>query len=129
MNQQVVIVTGAAGFLGSAITVDLSRRHRVVAVDCRKPTAALLEAAPGTTWHQVDIGDANAVASVFGQTKETLGRIDFVVHFAAFYHFGTNRHPEYERTNVNGTSHVLRSARESRAKRLVFASSIAAMPK
>jgi nucleoside-diphosphate-sugar epimerase len=38
MNQKVIIVTGAAGFLGSAITVDLSRDHKIVAIDRRKPT-------------------------------------------------------------------------------------------
>ncbi len=127
MNQNVIIITGAAGFLGSAIAVDLSRGHKVVALDRRQPTGDLLDAAPGTIWHQVDIADADAVDSIFGRTKDSLGRIDFVVHFAAFYHFGTDWHPEYERTNVQGTSNLLRSAAKTGVRRMIFASSVAAM--
>jgi nucleoside-diphosphate-sugar epimerase len=127
MERQVVIVTGAAGFLGSAITVDLSRDHRVVALDCRCPTGTLLRPAPNVTWRQVDIACANAVASVLGEIRSLFTRIDFVVHFAAFYHFDVNWHPEYERTNLRGTSNILQSAANNGTKRILFASSVAAM--
>jgi nucleoside-diphosphate-sugar epimerase len=127
MNQKVIIVSGAAGFLGSAITVDLSRDHHVVALDRRKPTNALLTAARDTSWHQVDIADGEALAAVFQRTKQSFGRLDYIVHFAAFYHFGTDWRPEYDRTNLQGTSHVLQSARQNGAQRVIFASSIAAM--
>ncbi len=127
MNQNVIVITGAAGFLGSAIAVDLSRGHQVVALDRRKPTGDLLASTPGTTWHQADIADADAVAAIFRRTKGSFGRIDFLVHFAAFYHFGTDWHREYERTNLQGTSNVLRSAAETGVRRVIFASSVAAM--
>ncbi len=127
MNAQVILVTGAAGFLGSAITVDLARDHRVVAVDQREPTADLRDRAAGTVWHQADIADAQAVDSVFTSTRELLGRVDVVLHFAAFYHFGVDWRPEYDRTNLQGTANVLRAAMTSGAKRLIFASSVAAM--
>ena len=109
MNRKVIVVTGAAGFLGSAITVDLARHYRVVALDRRKPSGDLLDSAPGAVWYQADIADPGAVASIFRRTKGSLGRIDFVLHFAAFYHFGTRWHVEYERTNVGGTRNRLRS--------------------
>ncbi|MEE8450816.1 MAG: NAD(P)-dependent oxidoreductase [Thermoguttaceae bacterium] len=127
MNRKVVIITGAAGFLGSAVTVDLSGDHTVVAIDHRGPSEALLAAAPGVGWHQVDIAEARAVEAVFRQTTESIGRVDLVVHFAAFYHFGMDRREEYERTNVQGTSHVVQSSVRSGVGRLIFASSIAAM--
>ncbi len=127
MHPQVVIVTGAAGFLGSAITVDLCKDHRVVAIDRREPTGDLVNRAAGTDWHCLDIADADAVNSAFARTRERLGRIDLVVHFAAFYHFGTDWHSEYQRTNLRGTANVLRAAVGNGAKRLIFASSVAAM--
>ena len=126
-NERVVIVTGAAGFLGSAVTLELARNAAVIAIDRRAPSAALLEATPHVNWHQVDIADRDTLADVFQSTKRRLGRIDFVLHLAAFYHFGLDRHPEYQRTNVDGTSAVLHSAIENGAGRLIFASSIAAM--
>ncbi len=124
---RVVVVTGAAGFLGSALTVDLARRHTVIAIDRREPSQALLGATESVDWHQMDINDERSMATVFQETRRRLGRIDFVLHFAAFYHFGTDYLLEYQRTNVDGTSTVLRVAVENGAGRLIFASSIIAM--
>jgi nucleoside-diphosphate-sugar epimerase len=50
-----------------------------------------------------------------------------VVHLAAYYHFGTDWLPEYERTNVQGTSNVLQAALNTGARRIIFASSVAAL--
>jgi len=126
-KQRVIIVTGAAGFLGSAVTVDLARDSSVIAIDRREPSRELLDATPTVTWHQVDISDEPALQALFQKTRDTLGRLDFVIHFAAFYHFGTDWHPEYQRTNIEGTSKVLQLATEFGAERLIFASSMVAM--
>jgi len=127
MQHQVIIVTGAAGFLGSALTVDLSRDNSVVAVDRRDPGRALLAAAPKVEWYPVDISERRALSAVFENTRQRHGRIDFVVHLAAFYHFDLDWHPEYERTNVNGTANVVRTAIEFDVRRLIFTSSMIAM--
>ena len=78
-------------------------------------------------WHQVDIADREALATVFQSTKRRLGRIDFVLHLAAFYHFGSDWLPEYQRSNLDGTTAVLHAAIENGAGRMIFASSLAAM--
>jgi nucleoside-diphosphate-sugar epimerase len=127
VNQKVIVITGAAGFLGSALTVDLARDHHVVAVDRRKPSSALRMAASHVLWHQVDIADNEALAGTFQHVRQSLGRVDVILHFAAFYHFGTDWKAEYTRTNLKGTRNVLQCAEQSDAQRIVFASSIAAM--
>jgi nucleoside-diphosphate-sugar epimerase len=127
MSVRSIIVTGAAGFLGSALTVDLSRDSRIAALDRRRPSDAFLEAAPQVKWEQVDIAKAEDASSVFRRVKSEFGGIDFVVHFAAFYHAGSDWHPEYERTNVCGTSSLLQAAKDAGVRRIVFASSIVAM--
>ena len=123
----VIIVTGAAGFLGSAITVDLARTHRVVAIDQRAPSDALKAAAVGSTWHRADVSDGPTILNIFRETREHFGDIDTVVHFAAFYHFGTDWCPEYDRTNIRGTETIVKSACKVGVKRIIFASSVAAM--
>ncbi len=127
MSRDVILITGAAGFLGSALAVDLSNDYQIIAVDRRHPTDDLRRATPGARWHQIDISDHDAVATLFHDTVAALGHIDFVIHFAAYFDFNVRWHGEYERTNVAGTANVLRYSRETRVKRLIFASSIAAL--
>ena len=54
------------------------------------------------------------------------GNIEFVVHFAGYYTFDNTPHPEYERTNVNGTKLVLKYSKLLNPKRFIFSSSVAA---
>lgn len=126
-HKTVVVVTGAAGFLGSSVTVELARSMAVIAIDRRAPSKALLQATEEAEWHLVDVADRGALAKIFQSTKQRLGRIDFVMHLAAFYHFGSDWLPEYQRTNIEGTSAVLHAAIENSTGRLIFASSLAAM--
>ena len=55
MNGNVLLLTGAAGFLGSAVAAALSREHKITAIDVRDPSKALLDAAPDVTWEHLDI--------------------------------------------------------------------------
>ena len=127
MNDKVIIITGAVGFLGSAIAVDLSRDYKVVALDIREPGQYLLNTAPAITWITLDVSDAQQVGATFQQILGEYGRIDIVIHLAAFYHFGTDWHPEYGRTNTQGMSNILQAAKRAGVRRMIFASSIAAM--
>jgi nucleoside-diphosphate-sugar epimerase len=126
-DKQVVILTGAAGFIGSAVAIELARNMAVIAIDRRVPSRALLQVTEKVEWHLVDIADQDTMAKIFQSTKKRLGRIDFVLHLAAFYHFGSDWLPEYQRTNMDGTSMVLQLAIENGARRMIFASSLAAM--
>lgn len=118
------IVTGAAGFLGSALTVALAGRGRVIAIDRRAPSAALRASAPEAEWHMADVADAERLKRIFAGTR---GSPCDVLHFAAFYHFGADDRPEYAETNLRGTQNVLAIARAAGARRVLFASSLAAL--
>ncbi len=126
MKPPVVIVTGAAGFLGSATVVDLARDHLVTAIDRQAPPEPLRRASPGVEWRCFDVADAPSLDACFRQTRARHGRVDVVIHYAAFYHFGTDWLPEYDHTNLGGTRKVLETATEHGARRLIFASSVAA---
>jgi nucleoside-diphosphate-sugar epimerase len=107
--------------------VDLARDHHIIAIDRREPALSLCEAAPTARWEIRDISDQTALLDTLGAAKAEFGRIDFVLHFAAFYHFGTDWQKEYQSTNIDGTANVLSAARQVGVSRLIFASSIAAM--
>lgn len=107
-----VLVTGAAGSLGRAITVGLDGLgHEVVGLD-------LVPAPEGTTfpWHEADCADPDAVEAVFAEE-----RLDAVVHLAGV--------PEELSLPDELTSHVVTTAALLDAMvahdvpRLVYASS------
>ena len=127
MTKPIVIVTGASGFIGSAVCIDLAKDFLVVAIDRREPTLRLREVAPLVIWHILDISDNRAVSELFAQVKINFGQIDFVIHLAAYYDFSLDWVGEYQRTNITGTSNVLNASKNEGVKRLIFASSIAAM--
>ena len=127
MTKPIVVITGASGFLGSAVCIDLAKDFMVIAIDRREPSEQLRKAAPQTIWHILDIADNQAISEVLALTRKDFGQIDFLIHFAAYYDFGNDWVEEYQRTNVNGTANVLDASKNEGVKRLIFASSIAAL--
>lgn len=117
-----VLVTGAAGFIGSALCERLvSAGHRVIGYDNLSrgrreylpPDAALVEG---------DIRDRERLQAAFESTRP-----ECVVHLAAM-HFIPECIANPEATlevNVGGTQRVLDACREARVSRLIFASSAA----
>ena len=127
MTKPIVIITGASGFLGSAICIELAQDSIVIAIDCREPSDQLTKAAPTVIWHTLDINENEALTKVFSLTRKKFGQIDFVIHFAAYYDFGNDWVEEYQKTNVDGMAKVIDASKNEGVKRLIFASSIAAM--
>lgn len=128
MKTKVIIVTGSSGFLGSAICVDLSRNHDIIGMDCREPSAALRRKAPNVQWQTMDISDHDGVKAFFDRLVASGRPVDFVLHMAAFYHFGQYWLPEYDRVNIRGLRNILESACRVGTKRFLFAGSIASLP-
>jgi nucleoside-diphosphate-sugar epimerase len=127
LADKVTIITGAAGFIGSSLVVTLSKEHNIIAIDQRKPNHALVTAAPEVKWIELDIADAKNVNLTFQNVKEDLGKIDFVIHLAAYYHFGNDWRVEYENTNIRGTENIINAAIYFGVQRIIFTSSIAAL--
>ncbi|MEU0496616.1 NAD-dependent epimerase/dehydratase family protein [Mycobacterium sp. NPDC006124] len=115
-----VLVTGAAGFIGTQVCAALrSRGHEVVAVD------AMLSAAHGdaTTTPEgvleVDVRDASGIASL-------LPGVDVVCHQAAVVGAGVDASdaPNYGSHNDYGTTVLLAEMYAAGIQRLVLASSM-----
>jgi len=113
-----VLVTGAAGFVGSALIGELrSEGYGVRAVvRAETPCAAF---PPGVECVVADIRDKQKIAAV------AVG-CGAVVHLAAKVHAIDERGAEEEYTaiNVEGTRHLLDAATASGVTRVVFASSV-----
>jgi UDP-glucose 4-epimerase len=117
------LVTGGAGFIGSHTVDELVRRgHDVVVLDnlCTGKTDNLSRARSKIKLIEASITDREAV-------REACCGVDRVIHLAAQTSVPRSVEDPIETNliNVTGTLNVLVSAREAKAKRVVFASSCA----
>jgi len=119
-----ILVTGASGLVGRAFIAAVRERFCVYAVARRGQRDAGVEPHENVRWLRCDLGDGPAVARLAATVAEE-SRIDFVFHFAGYYDFEHRECPEYRRTNVDGTRHLLEAAARLRPRRFVYASSLA----
>lgn len=109
-----ILVTGGAGFIGSAVCRALTREgRRVLNLDAltyaaTKTSLADVEAAQTYTFVQADIRDASALERVFAAFKP-----DAVLHLAAESHVDRSigASAPFIETNITGTHTLLEAAR------------------
>ncbi len=125
-----ILVTGAAGFIGSYVAARLLERgDEVIGLDNLNPyydvrlkeaRLARLEGHAGFRFHRLDVADREAVADLFAAEQP-----EAVVHLAA--QAGVRHSLEdpavYVDANLVGFGNVLEGCRNGRVKHLVFASS------
>jgi UDP-glucose 4-epimerase len=117
-----ILVTGAAGFIGSHAILALSEAgHSVVALD-NLSTGRRWAVPGGMVFEQVDVGDADALRGVFSRHP-----VDAIIHFAGSIEVGESvTHPlAYYRNNVIGSQVLIECAIEAGIRRIVFSSSAA----
>jgi dTDP-L-rhamnose 4-epimerase len=115
-----VLVTGAAGFIGSKVCAALSADgHDVVAVDAMLTAAHGNATTPPDGVLEVDVRDASGIASV-------LAGVDVVCHQAAVVGAGVDASdaPNYGSHNDYGTTVLLAEMFAAGCNRLVLASSM-----
>lgn len=117
-----VLVTGATGLLGSALTRHLVRAGTEVRI-LRRETSRL--DALGDVARNVEhtIGDLNDAGSL----RDAMAGIDLVYHTAAYVSFeGQSDRDALMQSNVEGTAGVVNAALEAGIRRLVHTSSMSA---
>ncbi len=112
-----VLVTGAAGFIGSSVARELSERGaRVV---------ALVE--PGGATTNLDDLDVDVVTGDLRDADAVTKAVDgcrMVFHIAALYRFWAKNPEDFYDINVNGTRRVLDAAGAAGCERLVYTSTV-----
>jgi dihydroflavonol-4-reductase len=112
-----VLVTGASGFIGSAIVrVFLSKRFTVRALVRRSSPRQNLAGLP-VEIAEGDISDKPSIA-------KALRGVRFVVHAAADYRIWTRNPAELMAANVLGTANVMEEALKAGVEKIVYTSSV-----
>jgi len=115
-----VLVTGATGFIGSALVTFLAAKERYQPIAAIRGQQTSLPVAIQT----IQVGEINADTNWGAALKD----IQVVVHVAARAHVMSDKTSdplsEYRNVNVAGTLNLARQAIHSGVKRLVFISSV-----
>ena len=124
---ETVLVTGAAGYLGSHAVVGLTRAgYRVVGVDnyltSNPAVVDAIEEILGhrPTIHEADVADEQALRAVFASEP-----IDAVIHFAGLKSVGDSVLDPllYYRVNLQSATTLFSVMREHDVRRIIFSSS------
>jgi UDP-glucose 4-epimerase len=120
MTNGVVLVTGAAGFLGSRVVARLSGagRHHVIAADAvRSPAVEALEALPSVEFRTIDLRDRGAV-------ERAVADASHVVHLAAVRSQLSQEQPQLAfEVNVAATHELFMLASAHTIQAFVYGSS------
>src|SRR5580698_221135 len=114
-----VLVTGASGFLGSAIAAALRARGHAVRVLAR-PSSLRTNLDPADVVCEGDLRDRAALAAALKGAR-------YLFHAAADYRLWARDPEEIRRSNVEGTRLIMEEALSAGAERIVYTSSVATL--
>ena len=124
-----LLVTGAAGFIGSRVAERLlDRGDEIVGIDklnayydpsLKRARLARIQGRKGFTFEQLDVADREAMARLFAKKP------DAIVHLAAQVgvRYSLKNPAAYIDSNLVGFGNILEGARQAEVRHLVYASS------
>lgn len=114
VEQQIVLITGVAGSVGSALVEALSADYTVVGLDLEGKDAEC-ELIP------VDLTSQDSVRMALKAFRERHGdHIASVIHLAAYFDFSGEENPLYDAVNVEGTRHLLQALQDFTVDQFVY---------
>lgn len=119
-SNEIVVITGSSGLIGSALIKRLSKKYRIVGLDRVGPPYPPLQA----ECVNFDITDEKSIDAAMERIRYGHGsKIVSVVHLAAYYDFGQKDSPKYHEINVKGTENFLRQLQDFEVDQFLFSSS------
>ncbi|HOR03094.1 MAG TPA: NAD-dependent epimerase/dehydratase family protein [Candidatus Syntrophosphaera sp.] len=128
MMKQIYVVTGAAGHLGSYVVKELLDRGeevRAFVLPREKIPAYVERNRQSLTRYAGDVCDRQTLDQLFVTDEDA----EFtVIHCAGLISISLGKNPKVYSVNVDGTANVIAACREHQVRRLVYVSSVHAIP-
>lgn len=113
-TQPIVLITGAAGKIGSTLTRALRDRYHIISLD-------MVEAEAADTSYKIDLTSANSVQGALNHIAGQFGRdIAAVVHLAAYFDFTGEKSPLYDKVNIEGTRNLVEPLANFNVERFIY---------
>lgn len=120
-EKDVVIVTGSAGRIGSAVSARLGKEYRIVGFELLKA----IYASKNEELVPVDISSDESVEQAFRHIRAFYGnRIASVIHLAAYYSFSDQNYDNYKKITVDGTRRLLNALQGFEVEQFIFSSTM-----
>lgn len=118
-SKPLVLVTGSAGYIGTALVDALARQYRVVGLDRRSGPRSHAHA----NFVECDLTNDESVREALQTIRQRHGtRVASCVHLAAHYDFSGEPSPLYKTLTVDGTRRLLQGLRDFDVEQFVFTS-------
>ncbi|CAM3733397.1 vitamin K epoxide reductase family protein [Litorimonas haliclonae] len=117
IEKPLLVVTGALGNLGKSVVKLFSEDFTVVGLD-QEGTHADVEVIA------TDLTSEQSVALAFDKIANEYGKTLSVIHLVAYFDWSGEPSPLYEKVNVEGTKHLLKSLQDFQVERFIYASTM-----
>ncbi len=116
-SEAIIVITGAAGKIGSELSRKLSASYRVIGLDLPDAVGDAQDDLIGC-----DITDPSSVSQAMDTLRDKAGGrpVASVIHLAAYFDFSGEQRPQYEIVNENGTRNLLRGLQELEVEQFVY---------
>lgn len=117
-DKPVILITGGAGNLGSALCEALRDDYTLVGLD-QKPSDK------ADASFTLDLTSQESVELALYKCREKFGdHYAAVIHLAAYFDFTGEHSPLYEAVNVEGTRHLLKALESVEVERFIYSSTM-----
>ena len=118
-SKPIILITGASGKLGRALTSSLQGSYTIVGLDRRAGVVA------GVEIFAADFSSADSIELALHRVRQQFGsRLASVFHLVSYFDFTNADNPLYRSVNVEGTRHLLRGLQQFDVEQFVYASSM-----
>ncbi|MDP3674702.1 MAG: NAD-dependent epimerase/dehydratase family protein [Novosphingobium sp.] len=119
--REVVLITGASGFIAAALIAKLGERYTVVGLDRAGPP----DPPPPAVAFDFDLGSDESVSAALEEVRAGYGNsIASVIHLAAYYDITGEPNPLYDKITVQGTRRLIDHLQSFEVEQFVFASTM-----